>query len=413
MNTKVLCIMVFISTILIFGGTHYAAGSEFQSETIKKGASASPVRGTPQARTARLIPGQSVTDALRPGKSRDYLLSVTEGQYAEMRLEERPLNINLQLLTLDGAPTDVPGSDKIVSFTAERTATYKLRVERSPDDSKKTPLRFHLTYTSTFIVPAGSSLAETKRINDYVIRIYKGRDEHPGAFVILKNGRRVYAKTDRGDFSFNMISDENDKVSADLVKPGRDITRSGLPGLLIGEYTGGAHCCFVLYIFELGPTFHIIPSLDIGNGEGIRAKRLGGGDGVAIVTNDDTFAYWNTDYADSPQPEVILRYRDGAYRPDFELMRKAAPSWNDLSAAAKEDRASLAATANEPYPPKDSTSFLPAFWGRMLDLIYAGHEDLAWRYFDEVWPPQKRGKDLFARDFKKQLSESRYWSRRK
>jgi len=82
-----------------------------------------------------------------------------------------------------------------------------------------------------------------------------------------------------------------------------------------------------------------------------------------------------------------------------------------LSAAAQKDRAALGKTANEPYPPPED-HFLPPFWGRMLDLIYTGHEDLAWKYFDEVWPPSKLGQALFVRDFKKQLSESRYWSQR-
>lgn len=49
------------------------------------------------------------------------------------------------------------------------------------------------------------------------------------------------------------------------------------------------------------------------------------------------------------------------------------------------------------------------FWGPMLDLIYTGNEELAWQFLDLVWPPQKQGKTLFIRDFKKQLSESEYW----
>jgi len=49
------------------------------------------------------------------------------------------------------------------------------------------------------------------------------------------------------------------------------------------------------------------------------------------------------------------------------------------------------------------------FWGPMLDLIYTGHEDLAWQFLDLVWPPQKPGKAIFIRDFKKQLLERQYW----
>jgi hypothetical protein len=45
----------------------------------------------------------------------------------------------------------------------------------------------------------------------------------------------------------------------------------------------------------------------------------------------------------------------------------------------------------------------------MLDLIYTGNEELAWQFLDLVWPPQKQGKALFIRDFKKKLLESEYW----
>ncbi len=392
------------------------------------------VRGNPQSCGTQLMPGQSATGTLVPGASCDYLLSLKEGQYAEISLQAREKrfysNIYLQLLALGDTPAigmlEI-GTGEILSFTAEKTTTYKIRVEREPDEvpavferamealgatepgpdvAKKRPQGFRLTYTSTFVLPPRLPLVKTKRVNDYIVRIYKARGEHPGAFLIHKGGRRIYARRAINQFSDFSFDDENDKAGAELVKPGLDITGSGAPGLMITEYTGGVHCCYLLYIFELGPTFHIIPALFGGNG-GFGVRRLA--KGVGLVTNDDTFAYWNTSYAESPQPEVVLHYRDGAYRPDFELMRKPAPSWDELKAAAKEDRTALAATANETYPPEDPMKFLPAFWGRMLDLIYTGHEDLAWKYFDEVWPPKKLGKALFARDFKKQLSESRYW----
>src|SRR5215471_10793311 len=93
------------------------------------------VRGNAQS---RLIPGRSATGVLRSGESRDYLLSLKEGQYAEIRC---PLGIDLQLTTPDGAPANgvmelggdprEVGGDQILSFTAERTATYKLRVQNA------------------------------------------------------------------------------------------------------------------------------------------------------------------------------------------------------------------------------------------------------------------------------------------
>jgi hypothetical protein len=45
----------------------------------------------------------------------------------------------------------------------------------------------------------------------------------------------------------------------------------------------------------------------------------------------------------------------------------------------------------------------------MLDLLYTGHEDLAWKYLDLVWPVNKVGKERFLSDFKARLAESYFW----
>lgn len=45
----------------------------------------------------------------------------------------------------------------------------------------------------------------------------------------------------------------------------------------------------------------------------------------------------------------------------------------------------------------------------MLDLIYTGNQDLAWQYLDLVWDSRKKGKKIFIRDFKEQLSGSQFW----
>ena len=45
----------------------------------------------------------------------------------------------------------------------------------------------------------------------------------------------------------------------------------------------------------------------------------------------------------------------------------------------------------------------------MLDLIYTGHDEEAWKFLDDAWPPKVHGKDAFARDFRAQLAKSPYW----
>lgn len=103
----------------------------------------------------------------------------------------------------------------------------------------------------------------------------------------------------------------------------------------------------------------------------------------------------------------MLEFQKGALRPNFDLMKKPAPSLAKLKEMARAKRAKISL---RPYRGvKDSGNHEEVFWDVMLDLIYTGHEDLAWQYLDLVWPVQRKGKELFIRDFKHNLSESPFW----
>jgi len=45
----------------------------------------------------------------------------------------------------------------------------------------------------------------------------------------------------------------------------------------------------------------------------------------------------------------------------------------------------------------------------MLELLYSGHPDLAWQFFDMAWPPEIKGKDDFLRKFRTRLQRSPFW----
>jgi hypothetical protein len=54
-------------------------------------------------------------------------------------------------------------------------------------------------------------------------------------------------------------------------------------------------------------------------------------DGIYEVKCQDwTFAYWETSFAESPAPEIILRYRNGKYVLAADLMKRPAKSPYDL-----------------------------------------------------------------------------------
>jgi hypothetical protein len=45
----------------------------------------------------------------------------------------------------------------------------------------------------------------------------------------------------------------------------------------------------------------------------------------------------------------------------------------------------------------------------MLDLIYTGNMDSAWKFFDKAWDKSFNGKKKFLREFREQLQTSPYW----
>ncbi len=224
--------------------------------------------------------------------------------------------------------------------------------------------------------------------------------EYEGCFEIFKNGQRVYA---RRSYKFQVVEMPGISARESRILMGKDITSDGEPDLVVSEWTGGAHCCFLFYVFRIGKEFRKLATIDAAHGDLPPFQDLDGDSNLEIVLYDWTFAYWNASFAFSPAPKVILRFHDNTYRLANDLMRKPAPSQKELEKQAKEVREILKDFGEIPY---SSASDL---WGVMLDLIYTGHAKLAWQFLDMAWPKDLPGKEGFLNDFRAHLSESPYW----
>jgi hypothetical protein len=255
---------------------------------------------------------------------------------------------------------------------------------------------------------------QEETVAPYVARVYfdpKAKDGSDSYFEIVKDGQRVYLQKARtkGEKFFigTMYKDDPD---ASLVKMGMPITGDTQPDLVISEFTGHANCCLVLHIFEIGPTFKKLGTIDSEFGDSgphiLHPDQDSKSTGLAVQIHDWTFANWNTDFADSPAPKVMLQFSGGAYRVAPELMRTPEIAASDLAtrAAAIRDYAPSAKGGTWPH-----AEVSPQLWATMLDLIYGGHADDAWKFLDDAWPPKVQGKDVFARDFRAQLAQSSYW----
>ncbi|MGB7748991.1 MAG: hypothetical protein WBN75_17070 [Verrucomicrobiia bacterium] len=251
---------------------------------------------------------------------------------------------------------------------------------------------------------SGGELQDVQSFKDYVVRIYRNKETGMGYFEILRSGKRMHFQ--RG-WKFEVGNIQNSDKTNSLLRIGRSITGEGQPNLVVSEWTGGAHCCFVYYVFQIGDTFKLIDRLDAEHGDNSDFEDLRHNGNLEFVMADWTFAYWNNCFADSPAPTVILRYQDSKYRPDLELMRKPPPNDQDLHLMAENLKAKF---ANEAETGSNDKWKAPSdLWGKMLDLIYSGNRDSAWKLLDMSWPANHPNKTEFLEEFKIQLATSPFY----
>ncbi len=186
---------------------------------------------------------------------------------------------------------------------------------------------------------------------------------------------------------------------------GADVTGRGHPDLIVSVFTGGAHCCTSHYLYELAPKVRLVARFSDADDDMAHFGRDPKDRKYYYYTADWTFRYWPTCFACSPSEEVILRFVDdangGAYRVAFDKMQKPAPkqsAWNkELSTALK---AVNDGAVNE---------MGQAMWGVVLDLIYTGHSDLAWKFVDALGPKAQQKPFASLADFCSLLKKSPYW----
>jgi hypothetical protein len=254
--------------------------------------------------------------------------------------------------------------------------------------------------------------------NGYALRPLMGLDSRVAKFEILHNGKVVYSRDFEGESDeisiiSPLIAGESEPVSGKLPMT-RDITGDGTPDLVVLDYTGGAHCCYEYSIFSLGDQFKKLATLD-GRDSPMTFQDMDG-DGVFEVRGrDSTFAYWNAAFVDSVLPEVVLSFRDGRYELASHIMRSPAPDRSILDARIRQIRQDMRPQSPDTPSPLNLS---PSLWNVMLDLVYSGNGNLAWKVLEEAWPAGKAAwsihegevtRDQFLERFKRQLATSPYW----
>ena len=253
---------------------------------------------------------------------------------------------------------------------------------------------------------ARNKLKKSVQVGDYSFRSYSDPDEYTACLQVVHQGSLIFRRTNDngGSFTIGQTGEPGDHVP-DL-RNGTDVTGRGQPDLIVSAFTGGAHCCSFAYVFELEPAFRLIATLDAEHSGGYFTRIADDGRWY-FRARDWTFAYWPGSFGDSPSAEVVLQFTDDATGGGFHLsldkMRKPAPSRSVWTEELQLARASL---KGEQFEFLDGTTL----WQPILDMIYSGHSDLAWKFFAEAWPDNLQGKTHWLLEFCSVLKRSPYWA---
>jgi hypothetical protein len=172
-------------------------------------------------------------------------------------------------------------------------------------------------------------------------------------------------------------------------------TGDSQPTVLIGLYSGGAHCCTVLRAVSLSS--RSVVDDDIGNPSASIATDAGH---AIVVTADDAFNYTFTDYADSGSPLVVLEVQRGQFvnttRQYQRLVASDAQKWMGLYHSQ----------------PDDGLGYLAAW---TADECVAGQGAHAWATLDQLQhegklpgTPFSPGGAAFVRDLHQFLDHHGY-----
>ncbi len=191
----------------------------------------------------------------------------------------------------------------------------------------------------------------------------------------IKRGARVLARHSKGEDRF-----------------GHDSTFFGLTPLLggnekqliVAQFTGGAHCCYQYWIYELRPKFRLIfdgTEYEIGDGfDPIAFQDLDGDGSYEFTQKIITFDYSLDCYTCTPQPTMVFKY-------DPQLHKYLPANRRFVSYVLKDARAEikkLREMLKVPEAESDPIAIEYYFFDILLSYIYAGKEKEAWRLCERL-----------------------------
>jgi hypothetical protein len=260
------------------------------------------------------------------------------------------------------------------------------------------------------------NLKEASIVGGWDFHAYKDGDTGKACLEIRRgshDGLVVYRKTVASFGEFRLGQKDDPVHDIPRIEDGTDLTGRGRPDMIVTTWSGGPHCCFYHVIFELKPELKVVARIDDGDGDLAHFEDLDGNGHYYYKGNDWTFAYWDASLEDSAAPAVVLRFVDddqgGRYHIAMDKMRTPEPTPEQWEKAVQDVGKAFVDGSNF----GDGTG--SKLWSNMVNMIYTGHSNLAWKLLDETWLTpnqslaQAPNKDKFLSGFCSQLKTSQYW----
>jgi hypothetical protein len=243
-------------------------------------------------------------------------------------------------------------------------------------------------------------------VHGFLFKTYESVNPDDGACLrVYHDGKLIQEISDDAqEFYLGQPRDPDLKIP--FIRNGTDVTGRGHPDMIVSSWSGGAHCCHKHYVFELEPRLTLLATIDDGDANG-HFEYSDDNHRYYYVT-EDIWSYWPASFAGSTSHKVLLRFKEdahgGGFHVDMEKMRSPAPSADQWKAALKD-----VDDAVRDDPANERANLSSALWDSVLDLIYTGHSDLAWKFIAEVNPKALQGNYPHLDEFCGMLQSDPYW----
>jgi hypothetical protein len=163
---------------------------------------------------------------------------------------------------------------------------------------------------------------------------------------------------------------------------GKDIDGDGGPEIVIEGYSGGAHCCWTYGFISLTTPPRVA---SIRNNHPFALKEINGT--PVLYTNDSAFDYFEGPYVASPRADVFLQLRDSKFH---DIGPELVPEYDRRIAEEKKLltpeklQAFLSAGSDPDFELKSAILTI------VIEYLYSGREQEAWKALAAMWPPGDR-----------------------